>query len=40
MNIKMGEVLNLHTNGRGRFGMAEQHRKCADHSSTVLNVHV
>ena len=40
MNIKMGEVLNLHTNAQGHFGMVEQYRKHANHNSTVRNVHV
>ena len=39
-NIKMGEVLNVHTNVRGHFGMVEQYRKYAYHNTTVRNVHV
>ena len=40
MNIKMGEVLNLHTNVIGHVGMVEQYRKNVNHNSTMQNVHV
>ena len=36
----MGEVLKLHRNVRGQFGMVEQYQKHANHNSTVHNVHV
>ena len=40
MNIKMGEVLNLHTNVRGHFCMVEQYQKQANRNSTLRNAHV
>ena len=38
-NIKMGEVLNLHTNVQGHFGIVEQYQKHVNHNSAVGNGH-